>query len=64
MPSEAIGTHRSDLVLVTTLLAAMVACCTQGQFDASPNPPGGSGSSVPGAAPIDYHGFPYNIQAG
>jgi len=64
MHCDARRTHKSALVVLTSLLAALVAGCAQGQVDAPASPPGGSGSSVPGAAPINYHGFPYNIQAG
>jgi len=65
MHSDATRTRRSALVVLTSLLAAMaVAGCAQVQLDAPASSPGGSGSSVPGAAPINYHGFPYDIQAG
>jgi len=64
MQSATTRTHRLALVVLTSLSAAMVAGCAQGQLDAPANPPSGSGSSVPVTSPIDYHGFPYNIQAG
>jgi hypothetical protein len=51
--------RRMLAIVLAVSLITNVAGCAQVQSD-SP----GSGSSVPGAAPIDYHGFPYNIQAG
>jgi hypothetical protein len=50
--------RRGRALALAVLVAATLAACAQMPSDPS------SGSSVPGSAPIDYHGFPYNIQAG
>jgi opacity protein-like surface antigen len=49
--------RRGPAIALALLLAATAAACAQ-----MPSDPPGSGSSVPGQ--IDYHGGPYNIQAG
>jgi hypothetical protein len=51
--------RRGPAIALALLLAATAAACAQ-----MPSDPPGSGSTVPGAAPIDYHGGPYSIQAG
>jgi hypothetical protein len=52
---------RYGAIALAILLAATVVGCAQAPGN-SVDPAAGSGSSVPGQ--IDYHGFPYNIQAG
>lgn len=49
-------------IALAILLAAAVAGCAQAPGTTLDNSTPGSGSSVPGQ--IDFHGFPYNIQAG
>jgi hypothetical protein len=52
--------QRGRAIALVVLLSATAAGCAQAPSDDPPS----SGSSVPGAGPIDYHGYPYNIQAG
>lgn len=59
MATRSLLTRRSRVILAAALLAASAAGCAQ-----TDPPSATSGSTMPGAAPIDFHGFPYNIQAG
>lgn len=47
-------------IALAVLLAAAVGGCAQAPGATLDNP--GSGSTAPGQ--IDYHGFPYSLQAG
>lgn len=49
-------------IALAIVLGAAVAGCAQAPGTTLGNPTPASGSSVPGD--IDYHGFPYDIQAG
>jgi hypothetical protein len=49
--------QRGRAIALAVLLSATAAGCAQAPSDDPPS----SGSSVPA---VDYHGFPYNIQAG
>jgi hypothetical protein len=53
--------QRGRAIALAVLLSATAAGCAQAPSDDPPS----SGSSVPpGAGPVDYHSYPYNIQAG
>jgi hypothetical protein len=58
-PNRTIG----RVIQAAVLLAVTLTGCAGGGRHATSgdNPLNGSGSSVPA---IDYHGFPYNLQAG
>ncbi|HZB93003.1 MAG TPA: hypothetical protein VE397_16260 [Stellaceae bacterium] len=58
MTIRSVLTRRSRAILAAALLAATAAGCAQ--TDPTPT----SGSTTPGAAPINFQGYPYNVQAG
>ena len=49
-------------IALAILVGAVLAGCAEAPGTTSANPTPASGSSAP--ADTDYHGFPYNIQAG
>jgi hypothetical protein len=56
------GTTRRAIAAAVLLTVSLTGCAGGGsQVNSGDNPRASSGSSVPA---IDYHGFPYDVQAG
>jgi hypothetical protein len=59
------GTIRRAMAAAFLLAVSVTGCAGGGpRATSGDNLLNGSGSSVPAAPAIDYHGFPYNLQSG